>query len=165
MPDDLLLPTSIAMGIVSFALAARWYAVPRIRHLAVARALEPFLLFHAFRYVGLAFLITGVTAAPLDPRFAEPAAWGDLLAALLALASAGMLRVGVRGALAVAWTFNVVGSVDLINALWQGIRYTPDGHLGATYFIPAVIVPALLVTHGLMFWILVRNRRPVGAAV
>lgn len=154
MLRDLLLPISVTMGILTFGLAARWYVVPRVRRLPTARALAPFLLLHAFRYVGLAFLITGVTAAPLDPRFAEPAAWGDLLAAILALASAVSLRAGVRGAVGVAWVFNLVGTVDLLNALWQGLRHTPDGHLGATYFIPAVLVPALLVTHALMFWML-----------
>jgi len=31
--------------------------------------------------------------------------------------------------------------------------------LGAAFFIPTVIVPALLVTHGLSFWVLLRAKR------
>ena len=44
----------------------------------------------------------------------------------------------------------------MLNALYRGFRYTPDAHLGATYFIPAVIVPALLVTHFIVFKLLFR---------
>ena len=53
--------------------------------------------------------------------------------------------------------FNIEGFLDLLNALFQGLRYTPDGHLGATYFIPALIVPALLVTHVMVFVLLLRT--------
>ena len=31
------------------------------------------------------------------------------------------------------------------------------GQLGAAYFLPTAIVPFLLITHVLMFWILVRQ--------
>lgn len=56
--------------------------------------------------------------------------------------------------MALVWAFNLLGLLDLLNALWQGFRLTPDGDLGATFFIPAVIVPALLITHGLIFRLL-----------
>ena len=52
---------------------------------------------------------------------------------------------------------NVEGTLDLLNALTQGLRYTEDGMLGATYFIPAVVVPALLVSHVMVFVILWRG--------
>jgi len=54
------------------------------------------------------------------------------------------------------WIFNIEGSLDLLNALYRGFRYIPEGDLGATYFIPAVIVPALLVTHAMVFMLLWR---------
>ena len=126
----------------------------------------PLLVFHSFRHIGLAFLIPGVTAEALDPRFANPAAYGDLLAAVLALAAIFALRFRAPLAIPLVWIFNIEGSVDLLNALFQGFRYTPDGHLGATYFIPAVIVPALLVTHVMVFVLLLRSDadRPEGFA-
>lgn len=37
------------------------------------------------------------------------------------------------------------------------------GQLGAAYFLPTVIVPFLLITHVLMFWILVRQTATVHA--
>jgi hypothetical protein len=56
------------------------------------------------------------------------------------------------------WVFNVWGTADLLNAFYEGLigaRISP-GSLGAAFFIPTVIVPPLLVTHGLMFWLLLR---------
>ncbi len=117
----------------------------------------PILLFHCSRFIGLAFLIPGVTSQPLDPRFANPAAYGDLLAALLALLCILALRQGWRAAITLVWVFNVEGMLDLLNAITQGLRYTEGGALGATFFIPAVVVPALLVTHVMVFIILLRG--------
>lgn len=154
MPDSLILPICIAMGVLTWSLVVAWYVHPVMVHRPLARALEPLLLLHAFRYIGLMFLVPGVTAAPLDTRFALPAAWGDLIAALLALAAIGALRVDARGALAIVWVFNIWGFVDLLNAVIRGLLFTQDGDLGATYWIPATIVPLLLVTHAYIFWLL-----------
>ena len=40
---------------------------------------------HAFRHVGMVFLVPGVVARPLPEAFAIPAAYGDLLTGVLAL--------------------------------------------------------------------------------
>lgn len=155
---DYALPISVLMGLLVFGLLARWYAVPWMDSVSRAEALTPILLLHGLRYVGLAFLIPGVTAEPLDPGFAVPAAYGDLAAALLALIALFALRLALPGALLLVWAFNLVGALDLLNALYAGFRLTPDGHLGATYFIPAVVVPVLLVTHALVFRTLLGRR-------
>jgi hypothetical protein len=59
-----------------------------------------------------------------------------------------------------AWAFNVVGSVDLLYAFYQGnrtsIAFAP-GLQGAAYFIAIVLVPLLLITHGLVFRLLLRR--------
>lgn len=157
MPSDLILPVSMVLGLAIYGLIARWYVMPLLLSLPRARALVPLLLLHGFRFIGLAFLISGVTSQPLDPRFANPAAYGDLLAALLALLGALALRRRWRMAIPLVWVFNVEGFLDLLYAVTQGLRYTDDGALGATYFIPAVVVPALLVTHVMIFIILSRG--------
>jgi hypothetical protein len=51
----------------------------------------------------------------------------------------------------------LVGLLDLINAFYQGL--THDVQLGAAYFIPAFVVPALVITHLMMFRMLVRHPR------
>ena len=157
MPIDLILLLSILMGLTAYSIIAKWYVMPILLSLPRARALVPLLLLHSFRFVGLAFLIPGVTSQPLDSRFANPAAYGDLIAALLALLAILTLRRGWRTAIPVVWVFNVEGTLDLLNAITQGLRYTEGGSLGATFFIPMVVVPALLVSHVMIFIMLLRG--------
>ena len=60
------------------------------------------------------------------------------------------------GALPLVWLFNIVGTVDLLNALRQNVAIA---HLGAAWYIPTFLVPVLLVTHFMMFaWLLRRGR-------
>ena len=128
--------------------------MPWLRSVPRMPALTPLLLLHSFRHIGMAFLLPGVTATALDVRFANPAAYGDLLAALLAFLALLALRLQWTLAIPLVRIFNVVGSVDLLNALWQGFQHISPGQLGAMYFLPAVIVPALLVTHYLIYRLL-----------
>ena len=158
MPNELFLPISMVMGLSVYGLIAKWYVVPALAECGLKTALTPFLLFHATRFVGLAFLISGVTSVPLDPRFADPAAYGDLLAAVLALVALLAVRLEWPIAIPLVWIFNVVGTLDLFNAVFQGLRFAPAGQMGATYFIPVVVVPALLVTHAIVFWLLLGRR-------
>ena len=152
MPEDLFLPLSITIGFISYGLIANWYVMPALSSLPRAKALKPLLFLHTFRYIGLAFLVPGVPAQTLDPRFANPAAYGDLLAAVLALIALLALRFSWVIAIPLVWVFNIEGFLDLINALFQGLRF--DAQLGAAYFIPVVMVPALLVTHLMIFKLL-----------
>ncbi len=156
--DNLILPLSFVLAVVSYSLIAKWYVMPWLAPLSRKEALTPLLLLHSSRFIGLAFLIPGVTSVPLDPRFANPAAWGDLLAAVLAFIALLALRLEWSAAVPLVWIFNIEGTLDLLNALFQGMRYAPSSDLGATYFIPTVIVPALLVTHFMVFKLLLSQK-------
>ena len=153
----------MAFGILVWVLVARWYVWPWLVARPLATALTPLLLVNMLRYVGLAFLIPGVTNQVLDSRFAMPAAWGDVLAAILALLALVFIRKSWPFALAVVWAFNLFGAADLLNAVYQGLRFTADGHLGATYFIPALFVPLLLVAHGVIALALLRAPELAGS--
>jgi hypothetical protein len=119
-------------------------------------AVHPILLLHCFRFVGLAFLLPGVVSSDLASAWALPAAYGDLGAALLALLALACLRTTFGVAL--VWIFNVWGSADLLFAFYRGNQVGLEpGQLGADYFIVTVLVPLLLLTHGLLFRILGRG--------
>jgi hypothetical protein len=81
-------------------------------------ALRSLLLFHGFRFLGLAFLIPGVVSPDLSLDFARPAAYGDLIAAILALLSRAALKT--RLGIALVWAFNLWGTGDLILAFYRG---------------------------------------------
>jgi hypothetical protein len=100
--------------------------------------------------------VPGVVAPELSAAFARPAAYGDLIAAVLALLALAALRS--RWGMPLVWVFNLWGSADLLYAFYQGnsVGFAP-GQLGAAYFIPTVVVPLLLITHGLMFRLLLRG--------
>ena len=58
------------------------------------------------------------------------------------------------------WIFNIWGAADLLNAFYQGNHAgLIAGQLGATYIIPTLIVPLLLITHGLAFRILLQHQQ------
>jgi hypothetical protein len=53
----------------------------------------------------------------------------------------------------------VWGTADLFNAFYQANHAgLMPGQLGATYFIPTLVVPLLLITHGLGFRILLQHQ-------
>ena len=145
------------MSLVVYALLATWYVAPRLAPLPLARALPPLLFLHAFRHLGMVFLVPTVVGPLLEPEFAVPAAYGDLLTAVLALAAIVALRSGASVGVPVTWLFNVVGTIDLLNALYRGARL--EVLLGAAYYIPTFAVPALLVTHAMIFARLLERRR------
>jgi hypothetical protein len=147
---------SVLFSFVVWGIVTAQYIWPALAGRSRTDALRPLLIFHAFRFVGLAFLVPGVVSPDIPAAFAAPAAYGDLITAILALIALFLLP-GVPG-LAIAWAFNIVGSLDLIFAFIQGNRtgLTP-GLQGAAYFIPTVLVPLLLITHGLMFRLLLRR--------
>ena len=158
MPQQLCFFTSIAFSLIAWGVVAKRYFWPKLRLLPRAEALRPLLVLHSFRFEGLAFLVPGVVSPDLPSAFAHSAAYGDLGAATLALLSLAMLSG--RAGLVIAWIFNLWGTVDLLNAFYQAnAAGLMAGQLGATYFIPTLLVPLLLITHALAFWILLRHQK------
>jgi hypothetical protein len=150
---------SVLMGFGAFGIVTKIYLLPSLGAMRRDHALTALLIPNLFRFMGLCFLIPGVVAASLPPAFAAPAAYGDLIAAILAVIATLALNGGRSWAIPLIWVFNVWGSLDLLFAFYQGeigVRIEP-GSLGAAYFIPTVLVPALLIIHGLIFWRLLRK--------
>ena len=147
---------SIVFSFVAWGTVTASLILPELRRRSRNEALRPLLMFHSFRFVGLAFLVPGVVSPDLPAVFAESAAYGDIVAAALALLTLALLP-GRPGIFA-AWIVNLWGSADIINANYEGIHLgVQPGQMGAAYFLPTFIVPLFLITHGLMFWLLLRN--------
>jgi hypothetical protein len=148
---------SIAFSLIAWAIIATRYIWPRLRPLPKTEALQPLLILHGFRFIGLAFLVPGVVSPDLPSAFSHAAAYGDIAAATLALLSLAMLRSKAGGVF--AWIFNLWGAFDLFNAFYQASKAgLMPGQLGATYFIPTFLVPLMLITHLLAFRILLQHR-------
>ena len=158
MPQRALYGVSIVLSFTPWGIVTVRYFWPALRNLPRARALQPILVLHGFRFIGLAFLVPGVVSPDLPIAFARPAAYGDLIATVLALLSLATLqsRLGIL----LVWVFNFWGTADLLYAFYQGnltgIGDAP-GQMGAAYFIPTILVPLLLITHGLAFRLLLQR--------
>jgi hypothetical protein len=157
MSQQTIFGISVLLSFVVWGIVTQQYIWPALADRARPDALRPLLILHSFRFVGLAFLVPGVVAPGIPAAFAVPAAYGDLITAILAMIA--LFVAGTPG-LAVTWAFNIVGTLDLIYAFIQGnntgIGRAP-GLQGATYFIPTLLVPLLLITHGLVFRLLLRR--------
>ena len=151
-----ILTVNLLFSTLVFWIAAKLYLVPRLPALRPKSVLLPILLLHAFRHLGLMFLAPGATYAGIPPQFAYPAAFGDLLAAVLALAAIAALAANAHGARLLVWIFNTEGSLDLAAAIVLATAFGAAPSMGAAYWIPAFWVPALLVTHYIVFIILLR---------
>ena len=155
-----ILTVNLLFSTVVFALAAKIYLLPRLPELAPEAVMIPILLLHALRHLGLMFLAPGAVYPGIPPQFAYPAAFGDLLAAVLALVALFAVLGRSRLARPLVGAFNVVGSLDLATAIALATINDAAPHMGPAYWIPAFWVPALLVTHYIVFVIL--GKRWVG---
>lgn len=151
---------SILMSFVAFGLVTNLYIWPRLRTLERDDALLPLVVLHTFRFIGLSFLVPGVVSPSLPLALAGPAAYGDLIAALLALVATLALLRRASFATLLVWLFNLWGTADLLRAYYEGLfgLQLDPGMLGAAFYIPTVLVPALLTTHVLIFRLLIRPR-------
>jgi hypothetical protein len=144
--------------LIAWGTVTALYIWPELREIAPTDAMRPLLVLHSFRYLGLAFLVPGVVSPELPAAFARPAALGDIVSALLALLALGF---GSAVGTTLVWVFNLWGSADLLFAFYNGARLVRAGklkatHFGAAYFIPTFYVPLLLITHGMIFRILLK---------
>jgi hypothetical protein len=105
------------------------------------------------------FLAPGAIYAGMPRQFAYPAAFGDLLAALLALLAIPAVAKEARAAKLLVWLFNLEGTLDLASAITLATVYKAAPYMGPAYWIPAFWVPALLVTHYITFVVLLKHWR------
>jgi hypothetical protein len=158
MSPTIIFQLHLVLGYVAWLLCFVVYIFPRLKAIDRFDAQRAIATLHSFRFFGLVFLIPGVVGPNLPAGFAVFAAYGDFATGVLALLA--LLTVRIRP---LFWpfvvAFNLVGAVDLIvdyyHAIQVGLPAVP-GELGATYAIPIIYVPALMITHVIAFYLLLR---------
>jgi hypothetical protein len=154
---DRVLTINLVADTVIFYVAARLYLLPLVSRVRPQVILVPILLLHSMRHLGMMFLTRGATFPGMPPQFAYPAAFGDLITAILAFAAIPLvLRNSVLAKPAV-WIFNIFGTLDLFTAITFATIYNAPATMGAAYWIPAFWVPLLLVTHYVTFVLLSKH--------
>jgi hypothetical protein len=65
---------SVLLSFIAFGLVGALYVWPWARLQSREDALVPLVALHAFRFIGLSFLVPGVVSPELPASFTEPAA-------------------------------------------------------------------------------------------
>src|SRR6201998_3986344 len=149
---------SIAFSLIAWGIVTSRYIWPELRLRQRAEALRPLLILHSFRFIGLAFLVPGVVSSDLPSARAHAAAYGDIIAAMLALLA--LISLPSATGVVIAWIFNLWGTADLFHAFYQANHAgLMAGQVGAPSVLPTLVVPLLLITHGLAFRILLQHQK------
>ncbi|UIJ44097.1 hypothetical protein LZK98_13540 [Sphingomonas cannabina] len=159
MAPSTIFGIQMILGYVPWLLLGT-YVLPRLKSMDPVEAQRAIATLHSFRFFGLAFILPGVVGRELPTGFAVPAAYGDFVAGVLAMLALLTVRVRPLFWLLVV-AFNAVGTADLLINYYHGAQVRlPElaGELAATYWIPILYVPALMITHVLAFYLLVRSR-------
>jgi hypothetical protein len=154
-----LLVIQFLFALTGYALAAKWFVAPALTGRPLRSALPPLLLPHLARPISLWLLAPGVLVQPSLPiAFAQGTAYGDLVVATLAVIVTLLVRREHRFAVPAVWIFNVLGLLDALRNCIVGMRTHAPEHMGAMVFVPAYGVPLLLVSHALIFKVLLEHR-------
>jgi hypothetical protein len=160
MSSDTLFEIHLILGYVAWLLCFCVYVWPRLKAANRFDAQRAIATLHSFRFFGLAFILPGVVGPNLPTSFATFAAYGDFATGVLAMLA--LLTARIRP---LFWSFvvafNLVGAIDIIVDYYHAVRAglpAMAGQLGATYAIPILYVPLLMITHVVAFYLLLRPR-------
>jgi len=157
MSPETLFRIHLVFGYVACLLFFSTYFLPRLKSMGRFEAHRVIATLHSFRFFGLVFILPGVVGN-LPAGFATFAAYGDFATGVLAILA--LLAVRIRPLFwSLVVVFNLVGATDLIVDYYHAIQFNVPalaGQLGATYVIPIIYVPMLMITHVLALYWLVR---------
>ena len=160
MSPERIFQLQLVLGYVPWLFFLTIYVLPRIKAVDTAEVQRAIAVLHSFRFFGLVFLVPGVVGANLPATFATFSAYGDLATGLLAMLALATFRMRP-----VFWVFtaafNLVGVADILIDYYHGTQAglaELAGQLGATYAIPILFVPLLMITHAVAFNLMARAR-------
>ena len=158
MSPENIFNVHLVLGYVAWLLCYRVYIWPRLKSMDRVEAQRAIATLHSFRFFGLVFMVPGVVGSHLPGGFAAFAAYADLATGVLALLALLTVRVRPLFWLFVV-AFNLVGVADLFLDYYHAVQANLPvvaGELRATYAIPIIYVPLLMITHIAAFYMLVR---------
>jgi hypothetical protein len=167
MSPEIIFQIHLVLGYVAWLLCFGVYVWPRLRSMDEVEAQRVIATLHSFRFFGLVFLVPGVVGPNLPASFAAFAAYVDFATGVLAILA--LLTIRIRPlfwALVVA--FNLVGIADLILNYYHAVQIglpAMAGQFGATYAIPIIYVPLLMITHIVAFYFLLRPQSKAARAL
>lgn len=158
MSPQIIFLLHLVLGYVAWLLCFSAYLWPRLKSMDRVQAQRAIATLHSFRFFGLVFILPGVVGPNLPASFATFAAYWDFASGILAMLALLAVRIRPLFWLFVV-AFNLVGALDLVLDYYHATKVglpALAGQLGATYVIPIIYVPVLMLTHITAFYLLVR---------
>ena len=167
MSTETLFQIHLVSGYVAWLLCFSAYVWPWLTSMDRVAAQRAIATLHSFRFFGLVFILPGIVSPDLPAGFAVFAAYGDFATGVLAMLALLTARIRPLFWLFVI-AFNLMGTVDLIVDYYHAIQVDLPAHaewLGATYAIPILYVPLLMITHIVAFYFLLRPQSKAAPAL
>ena len=167
MSTETLFQIHLVSGYVAWLLCFSAYVWPWLTSMDRIAAHRAIATLHSFRFFGLVFILPGIVSPNLPVGFAVFAAYGDFATGVLAMLALLTVRIRPLFWLFVV-AFNLMGTVDLIVDYYHAIQLDLPAHaewLGATYAIPIIYVPLLMITHIVAFYFLLRPQSKAAPAL
>jgi hypothetical protein len=159
MSPEIIFNLHLILGYVAWLLCFGVYIMPWLKSMDLVASQRAIATLHSFRFFGLVFILPGIVGPNLPAvGFATFAAYWDLATGVLAMLALFTARIRPLFWLFVV-AFNLVGMVDLILDYYHAVQVglpAVAGQLGATYAIPILFVPLLMITHVMAFYLLLR---------
>jgi len=148
--------------LTALALLACWKISP-VRAWVLNTDLRWLVLFHVTRLFAGAYFLVLCQHGELPCGFARPAAWGDIVVAVLALAVVVAMRTQFAKMLLLTW--NTVGLIDIIFVVFSALRFGLKDWQSMhalrelpLSLLPTFLVPIIIASHVLVFVRLTRAR-------
>ena len=158
MSSETIFRIQLILGYVAWLLCFGAYFWPRLKAMDRIAAHRAIATLHSFRFFGLVFILPGIPGPDISAKFTVFAAYGDFATGVLAILA--LLTIRIRP---LFWffvvAFNLAGITDLLVDYYHAIQVglpAIAGQLGATYAIPIIYVPILMITHVAAFYFLLR---------
>jgi hypothetical protein len=155
----------MALSFAVMVAAAAWYVAPWLKVTDWATGIAALLWVHAFRYVALQIFSAQQFGFAVSDVGRNQIAFGDAIAATLAVSAIIALRYWNCLAVAVLWLFVAVAALDLLNSTIVGMREQLFASAsGVSWLILTFYVPLLWVSLALLVWRLWLHQPKVSAS-
>lgn len=145
--------------LIVWITVAKLLVNPAIKNLNHNDRLTVWMAPQMLRVLGTGLLVQNL-APDLPDSFALPTAIGDSCTALLAFISVIALRRRLAFARVIAFICAIVGTLDLVIALPHSAAIKASNYLTAQWYVPAFILPLMIVCHVMAWGILLKKHHP-----
>lgn len=165
MQNLIILNVQVGIAIVGYYLAYRIYFRDWLNRQEFGPAVQPLLLIHLYRFLGLTLLVTGQADPNLPLGAMQTIAFGDFAASVAALFAAIAVYANSSSAPLFVAIFTLIGLGDIAIVGYTAITANVfQAYIGGMWFLSGILAPVLLLSHIYIAYRLLVQRGPLPAS-